>query len=99
MEEQITRVKAGSAVQVTDETRDTDDDLFTPDGGVTYDVIDEDGTVVVDGETMAESSTGIWADTFQSAESWMLGMYTVIAYAVHGGKTSIKENKNAFELY
>jgi len=99
MEEQITRVKAGSAIQITDETRDTDDDLFTPDGGVTYDIIDEDGTVVVDGEPMSETTTGKWADTFQSAESWMKGMYTATAYAVHGGKTSIRENQNAFELY
>jgi hypothetical protein len=99
MEEEIYRVKAGSAFLVTDETRDTDDDLFTPDSGVTYDVIDPDGTVVVDGDSMTEGTTGIWTDTVQSTVAWVLGMYTVIAYASHGGVISIKENKNAFELY
>lgn len=99
MEQSIYRVKAGSAFLVSDKTRNLSNQLFTPDGGVTYDIVDPDGTVVVDGAAMAEGTTGEWTATPQSTVSWVLGMYTLITYAVHGSKTSIKENKNAFELY
>jgi hypothetical protein len=99
MEENIYRVKAGSAFEVIDETRNLQYQLFTPDSGVTYDIIDPDGTTVIDGASMTEGATGIWTDTAQSEVAWVLGMYTLITYAEHGGNISIKENKNAFELY
>ena len=99
MKENIYRVKLGSAFQVIDETRNLSDVLFTPDGGVTYDVVDPDGVVVVDGASMTEASTGVWTATTQGAASWMPGIYTLVTYAVHGVYTSIKEYKNAFEIY
>jgi len=99
MEENIYKIKAGSAFQVLDETRNLSSVLFTPDTGVTYDVVDPDGATVIDGAAMAETATGKWSATGQSTVSWVLGVYTVIVYAVHSGKTSIKENRKAFELY
>lgn len=97
--ENIYRVKAGGAFEVTDETYDLDGNLFTPDTGVTYDIVDPDGTTVIDGALMVELSEGMWAATGQSTIAWVKGMYSLLTYAVHGGKTSIKELKKAFELY
>ena len=99
MEENIYRVKAGSAFLISDETRNSAYQLFTPDTGVTYDLVDPDGTEVVSGASMSEGDTGEWTATAQSTVAWVLGMYTLITYAEHGGKISIKENKNAFELF
>ena len=99
MEEKITRIKAGSAFQVTDETRDTDDLLFTPSAGVSYDVYDPTGALVATKAMTETATTGKWRGTTQSLVAWVLGMYMVTLNATHSGSLSIKENKNAFELY
>jgi len=100
MEEKINRVKAGSAVYVRDETRHpATDALFTPDTGVIHTVIDKEGTEKITDVALVELSTGVWEVTDQTATDWVKGMYTVIYEATHLGKVSIREDKNAFELY
>lgn len=100
MEDKIYRVKAGGAFLATDETRNgLTNELFNPNGGVTVDIVNPNGTVVVDGEAMLAVSTGIWKASILTLADWVPGMYAMITYALHDGMPSIKENKNAFELY
>lgn len=100
MDVKIKKMKVGTAVIVTDETKDEDDVLITPDGGVTMTITDPTGTEVVTDLVMAESSTGTWEKEWQSNISTSeLGMYTVLTKATNGGKVSIKEDRKAFELY
>lgn len=100
MEVKITRMKAGTVVIVTDETRDEDDALITPDGGVTMTITDPKGVEVVTDLAMTETSTGEWEKNWQSnASTSEKGMYAVVTKATHGSNVSIKEDRKAFELY
>jgi hypothetical protein len=95
----IPRIKNGGAFLIKDTTKDAFDELITPDGGVVCDIIDEDDILVADGVAMTQITTGVWTLTIQSAASWQKGMYSVVVYATHGAYTSIKENKQAFEIF
>ena len=101
MEEKIKRIKAGSAVYISDETRNPATNLlFTPNGGVKVDIFDPDGTQVISSQPMTATATGIYAYSWQSnASTSVKGMYTVIITATHGSKASVKEDRKAFELY
>lgn len=97
--DKIFRIKNGSTVKVTDETRNSSNVLFTPDGGVAVTITAPDGTVVVNGASMTEDATGMWSYTWQSTTSSEKGMYTVMTAATHSGATAKKEDRMAFELY
>lgn len=99
VEIKIKKLKAGSAVIITDETRDSDDALTTPDGGVVMTITDPDGTVVADEVTMTEISTGKWEKDWASTVNSTKGMYVVETKATNESKDSIKENRKTFELY
>lgn len=100
VEIKIKRVKQGSAIIISDETRDPEtDELTTPDGGVAVTITDPDGTDVVDGSAMSETTTGKWILSYQIAADAVKGMYTVTTAATHGGKATKKEDRKAFEVY
>jgi hypothetical protein len=100
VEPNIKRVKAGSAVYVSDETRNpATNALFAPDGGVKVSIYDYLGVAVVTAQVMTAVSTGKWAYSWQFTTASTKGMYTVVTTATHGSKASVKEDRKAFELY
>lgn len=99
VEEKIFRVKNGSTVKVSDETRNGSNVLFTPDGGVKVTITAPDGTKPVNEGAMTETDTGLWEYVWQSLTSSEKGMYTVSVKATHQSKDAIKEDHMAFELY
>ena len=95
----ITRKKAGTSICITVNTTDCNDASLTPSGGVAITIYDPKGVVVVSEGVMVEESTGVYRYHWQTTTSNELGMYKIKAVAVDGSKTSIFEDRKAFELY
>lgn len=94
------RYTRGSVVRLQDEVRNSAGALYDPDGGVTIEVFDKDGNVLLASVSMTKESVGkYYYDWTISAGLTYTGWVRQRCNSLDGSKPSIKDDFEAFEIY